>query len=289
MPHPEALITSAPPKALLHWQLTKPRLSSVVVFSAVMGGLLAGMASWWQWVLLLVGGYGVTAAANIINQILERDTDRLMVRTRNRPLASGLLSIREASWALTAWLIVGLWALGMLGWQVLILGLVAFCLYGFVYTPLKWHGVIAVVVGAVPGALPPAIGYWAVRPVLEPMLVSIFAIQFFWQFAHFWVIAWLSKEDYQRAGYKLLPFSDERRNRIAIILATGVLVLAGFGVCALLGRAAGLWMVALSLVISGLAGWFGLRPDAFRGRVLLLSMTVYLLLSYMGLWLWLKD
>lgn len=289
MTHSPALITSVPSKVVLHWQLTKPRLSSVVVFSAVMGGFLGGIAHWWQWLLLLVGGYGVTAAANVVNQILERETDKLMHRTRCRPLASGALSVREALWALSVWLGVGLWALGMLGWQVMVLGFIAFVLYGFVYTPLKRRGVIAVFVGALPGALPPAIGYWAVRSIWEPMLISLFVLQFFWQFAHFWVIAWLSREDYERAGFQLLPFLDERRNLMAIVLSTFVLILAGFWIWGLLGRGAGIWLVGLGMAMVGLAGWFYKKPDAFRGRILLLSMTLYLLLAYLGLWLWLKG
>ena len=196
-------------KAKAYYELTKFRLSMTVVFSGAFGFCLASSKIDWAKVLLFsIAAFATTAAANIINQIIEKDLDKLMKRTANRPLPSGRLSLQEAS-------VFG-WVLAVLAMVILffefntragMLALLSMILYGFVYTPLKRVGVIGVIVGAFPGAFPPMIGWIAATNHfgLEPGI--LFAIQFFWQFPHFWAIAWVLDEDYKKAGFKMLPSS----------------------------------------------------------------------------------
>jgi protoheme IX farnesyltransferase len=194
-------------KAKALYDITKFRLSSTVVFSAAFGYVLASdKIDVLKLVLFCIASFTTTAAANIINQIIEKDLDKLMKRTETRPLPSQRLSVNEAA-------VFGL-GLASLAAYILffefnaragMLALLSMVLYGFVYTPLKRVGPIAVAVGALPGAFPPMIGWVAATNQfgLEPGI--LFAIQFFWQFPHFWAIAWVLDDDYSKAGFKLLP------------------------------------------------------------------------------------
>jgi protoheme IX farnesyltransferase len=273
-------------KLRAYWALTKPRLSIVVVFSAMMGAVIGGGGAWWMWPLLLVGGYGVTGAANALNQVLERETDALMARTMVRPLPSGQIALGEAVWVALAWAVIGVLGLWLIRWDVALLGLLAMLSYVFLYTPLKRVGPVSVFVGAIPGALPPVIGYWASRPVLDEVLWVLFGVQFLWQFPHFWIIAWISREDYMRAGFRMLLFSDERWNRGAIVVGTVLLSIAGFLVGKYTGLGAGVWTGMLGLVVAAVAMHFYRRPSVLEARRLLVSLTLFLTLFYFGLWLW---
>ncbi len=273
-------------KLRAYWALTKPRLSIVVVFSAMMGAVIGGGGAWWMWPLLLVGGYGVTGAANALNQVLERETDALMARTMVRPLPSGQIALGEAVWVALAWAVIGVLGLWLIRWDVALLGLLAMLSYVFLYTPLKRVGPVSVFVGAIPGALPPVIGYWASRPVLDEVLWVLFGVQFLWQFPHFWIIAWISREDYMRAGFRMLLFSDERWNRGAIVVGTVLLSIAGFLVGKYAGLGAGVWTGMLGLVVAAVAMHFYRRPSVPTARRLLVSLTLFLTLFYFGLWLW---
>lgn len=194
-------------KLRAYFDLTKFRLSMTVVFSAGFGYYLgATEVNWTLLALFCLAAFATTAAANIINQIIEKDLDKLMNRTQNRPLPSGRLSITEAATfgflmaAVAIFILFSYFNVKSGG-----LAILSMLLYGFVYTPLKRVGPIAVIVGALPGAFPPMIGWVAATGYfgLEPGI--LFAIQFFWQFPHFWAIAWVTHEDYSRAGFKLLP------------------------------------------------------------------------------------
>jgi len=273
-------------KLRAYWALTKPRLSIVVVFSAMMGAVIGGGGAWWMWPLLLVGGYGVTGAANALNQVLERETDALMARTMVRPLPSGQIALGEAVWVALAWAVIGVLGLWLIRWDVALLGLLAMLSYVFLYTPLKRVGPVSVFVGAIPGALPPVIGYWASRPVLDEVLWVLFGVQFLWQFPHFWIIAWISRKDYMRAGFRMLLFSDERWNRGAIVVGTVLLSIAGFLVGKYAGLGAGVWTGMLGLVVAAVAMHFYRRPSVLEARRLLVSLTLFLTLFYFGLWLW---
>lgn len=191
-----------------YYLLTKFTLSFTVVFSSVVCYLLVpGVEFDFISVLLLfVGGMLVTGAANAINQVTEKDTDALMNRTSSRPVASGRMSVDEASSFSVVAAISGTFLIGLyFNWTAAGLSLFSLFLYGFIYTPLKKVHSIAVLVGAIPGALPCLIGWAAGDPSLGIGGWILFTLQFFWQFPHFWAIAWVSHEDYGRAGFKLLP------------------------------------------------------------------------------------
>ena len=193
-------------------QLGKLRLATLVVISAVFCFVLGSeqldwVKIWW----LVVGGFLVTISSNGLNQIIERDLDRLMDRTANRPLPAGRLSVNQA-------LIFSLIA-GILGTLILwikmnpisgILGLSALILYSIVYTPLKRITPFAVFVGAFPGAIPPMLGWAAATGQIGLEGLILFSVQFIWQFPHFWAIAWMLDEDYKKAGFRMLPSAGGR-------------------------------------------------------------------------------
>ncbi len=194
--------------------LIKPSLSIMVVFSSVISFLLTqGSDSYvniWKMIgLLFAGGMLVTGSANAINQVVEKDTDARMKRTSNRPVAAGRMSVQEG-WTFA--IITGVAGVFILGYffNGLTAGLAAFSLflYAFIYTPLKKVNSIAVLMGAVPGALPCLIGWTAGDNSLSTGGWILFAFQFFWQFPHFWAIAWVAHRDYSSVGFKLLP-ADE--------------------------------------------------------------------------------
>ncbi len=192
-------------------QLIKLSLSIMVVFSSVMAFVLTpafrNYEDKWRWVLLFfAGGMLVTGSANAINQVVERDTDARMKRTATRPVAAGRMSVTEG-WAFA--IITGLLGVAIL-WKYfngLTAGVSAFSLflYAFIYTPLKKVNSIAVLMGAIPGALPCLIGWAAGENTLSVGGWILFAFQFFWQFPHFWAIAWIAHNDYSSVGFKLLP------------------------------------------------------------------------------------
>jgi len=188
--------------------LIKFSLSFMVVFSAVISYLLAPDVVAYDWsriILLFAGGMLVTGSANAVNQIVERDTDALMKRTAKRPLASGRMGVTEAwAFAIIA-LIAGLVILADFSWLAAAIALVSWFIYAYMYTPLKKVSSIAVLVGAVPGALPCLIGWAAGQEALTTGGWILFTLQFFWQFPHFWAIAWIAHKDYSNAGFKLMP------------------------------------------------------------------------------------
>jgi heme o synthase len=190
-------------------QLIKLSLSIMVVFSSVISYLLAPKVVEYDWVmivLLFAGGMLVTGSANAINQVVEKDTDAMMKRTATRPVAAGRMNVQEG-WGFA--IVTGALGIFILGnyFNWLSAGLAAFSLflYAFIYTPLKKVNSIAVLIGAVPGALPCLIGWAAGDDQLSTGGWVLFALQFFWQFPHFWAIAWIAHSDYSKAGFKLLP------------------------------------------------------------------------------------
>lgn len=202
-----------------YMQLTKPSLAIMVVFSSVICYLLAPKVSKQDWsflyaVLLFLGGFLVTGSANAMNQVVEKDTDALMKRTATRPIASGRMSVTEG-WIFA--IVIGVVGVGLLSFFFNLLSgaLAAFSLflYAFVYTPLKKVNAIAVLVGAVPGALPCLIGWAAGNDAVFGTGSNssdwggwiLFLLQFLWQFPHFWAIAWVAHKDYAGAGFRLLP------------------------------------------------------------------------------------
>lgn len=219
-------------KTRAYVKLLKMRLTLLVSFSAAFGYLLTGHSCYTaQFIWFMIGGFLVIGASNIINQIWEKDSDALMTRTHQRPLVTGIVSVNEA---IVFTLLLTAAGLGIFIFKfnlnAAFLSLVSLLLYAFAYTPLKTKSPIAVFVGAIPGALPPMIGWVAATGHYgwEPGI--LFAIQFFWQFPHFWAIAWVLDEDYKKAGIKLLPSAGGRDMKTAfnIMIYTLLLIPLGF-------------------------------------------------------------
>jgi protoheme IX farnesyltransferase len=187
--------------------LVKFRLSLLVVFSAFITFLLgSAIVSFQALMILSLGGFLVTGAANALNQVFEKDFDKLMKRTSNRPVAAGRMEVAEAVLAAGLMSVSGLLLLASFNAETAFLGALSLLSYAFIYTPMKRVSPVAVWIGAVPGALPMAIGWVAAGGnLMGPEVLFLFSIQFFWQFPHFWAIAWVSYKDYSKAGFYLLP------------------------------------------------------------------------------------
>ncbi|MGB0522160.1 MAG: heme o synthase [Flammeovirgaceae bacterium] len=214
-------------KAKQFKEVMKLRLSGLVVFSGGFGFLLAveDVFYWGPFIALLIGSLLITGAANTINQIIERDLDKLMKRTAGRPMPTGGLSVTEA--------IIFAVVLTALGTAILAifvnllaasLSLFSLILYAFVYTPLKQITPLSVLVGAFPGAFPPLIGWVGMTGEISTEAIIIYGIQFFWQFPHFWAIAWVANDDYNKAGFKMLPYGKSLQTATQIMIYTLFLV-----------------------------------------------------------------
>jgi len=245
--------------------LLKPRLSFLVAFSSAFGYVLGFSGSGINYVtlsFLSLGGFLVSGSAVIINQIIEIEYDKKMDRTKNRPLPTGKISIQEA---IVFAILVGIIGLGLLfiytNVLTTILSLSSLILYSFVYTPLKRVGPIAVFVGALPGALPPLLGWVAATNGFSIEGWIIFGIQFIWQFPHFWAIAWVADDDYKKAGFKLLPSGGKKDLNTAIQIMIYTLFLIPLGLLPTLFGVTGIY----SALVATICG------------VLFLSQTFYLM------------
>lgn len=192
-------------KYKIYASFSKLRLSFLVVISALSGYLFVGGADGLEITYMMVGGMLLTAASNGSNQIWEREFDKLMKRTQNRPLPMEQMSLNEAYTVVIFCLISGLSLLAMLNWPSFWLGVGAYVSYVFMYTPLKRKTPWAVFVGAFPGAVPPLLGAVAATGEFGFIPGVLFFMQFCWQFPHFWAIAWVVDEDYRAGGFSLLP------------------------------------------------------------------------------------
>lgn len=246
-----------------YFALAKLRLASLVVYSAGLGyglGLLnpktTAFFSWTDFILLIIGGFLVTGSSNGINQIIERNSDKLMERTKNRPLPSGRMQVPEAIMASAVMGIVGLYCLYAINEISFILGLSALISYAFIYTPLKKVTPLSVFVGAFPGSIPPMIGYVAATETfgLEPGI--LFFVQFVWQFPHFWAIAWKGSDDYEKGGFKMLPYGNRKDKKTAFIILFYTMFVIPTG---MLPWAFGISGVT-SMILAVLLGIYFVRP-----------------------------
>lgn len=263
--------------------LSKLRLSSLVVFSAIMGYMTAAPGPWnWHEALLLgIGGLLITASANGFNQIFEREPDKLMSRTCQRPLATGKMSVLEALIFCMSSGVLGLIILGYyFGFLAFLLGLVALLSYAFVYTPIKRISPISVLVGAFPGAIPPLLGYVAFSGQVSTEAWVLFALQFVWQFPHFWSIAWLLHDDYSKAGFKMLPHSGGQNQRNANTILIYTFMLFPIGLLPLRYEMAGpvaMTIILLSSLYMFICAFFLYRNCSIQAaRQLMFSSFVYL-------------
>jgi len=270
-------------------QLLKPNLSGMVVFSSVIGYLMApnvrfewnNMQIWQEIITLFLGGMLVTGGANTINQILERESDMLMKRTRMRPMPDGRMGKGEA-WIFAA--VTGIAGSLLLSYYFNplagILSFVSLLLYAFVYTPMKKVHPVAVFIGAIPGALPPLIGWAAATGNLGAGGWALFALQFFWQFPHFWAIAWVAFDEYKNAGISMLPTKekDTRFTAIQCILYSFVLIpMATLPHMIGLVGTPGMWVCILAGLMFLIASiLFYLKNDYKSARRVMFASFIYL-------------
>ena len=208
-------------------QLTKVGLSVSVVFTSITGYLLgANQINSTTILLLAIGGYFMVGASNAFNQVIEKDIDAVMQRTKNRPLPSGRMSVTTAMIIAAFFTIAGITILYSINPKCALFGAVSIFLYTSAYTPLKAITPLAVFVGAIPGAIPFMLGWVAATGKFGIEAGFLFMIQFFWQFPHFWAIGWLQYEEYNKAGLHMLPMDKKDKGAIAqIIFYTCVMIL----------------------------------------------------------------
>lgn len=271
-------------KARIYFELVKFRLSALVTFSAGFGFILGDSGvifSWGKFIALMLGGFLISGASGAANEIWEKDFDKLMKRTENRPLPLNQISLKEAYWFTSIIAIAGILILWVFTNPLTTaLGVLSMILYVFVYTPLKRVGPIAVFVGAIPGAMPPLLGWTAATGAISHEALIIFGIQFIWQFPHFWAIAWVSDEDYKRAGFKLLPSGGKKDLNTAIQIMIYTLFLIPLGLLptyfGLTGINSG--VVATICGVLFLAQTFSLMKDCSRKSALKIMFGSFLYL-----------
>jgi protoheme IX farnesyltransferase len=216
-------------KLSLWSELMKLRLSMLVALSAMFGYAMAAGDYFTPWHLLLMGlaGLLITGASNALNQVFEREYDKIMQRTAQRPLPTGRATVQESVLLAILLFIAGV---GILGYYfnvvAALLGIIGLLSYAFVYTPMKRISPFSVLVGAIPGALPPLIGWAGYSGMLDFGGWVLFAFQFFWQFPHFWAIAWRLDEDYRKAGFKMMPLESGRSRGTALMMLVYTLALS---------------------------------------------------------------
>ena len=252
--------------------LTKFRLSLMVVISSVLAYLIAagtGGLSWTIFGLLFIGGFGVTAAANGINQVLESKFDTMMERTKNRPVAANRMKSSEAVLYSGLMLVIGTLCLSFINPMVGFLGMLSFILYAFLYTPLKRYSTVSVAVGAIPGAFPVLIGAVAHDGVITILGLRLFMVQFLWQFPHFWAISFLSFDDYDRAGFKLLPKGKDGKidkNLGAYSALYSLLIIPTVILAYMAGLDTAVWALGGIILCTLVYTWMGIKLQLEKNR-----------------------
>jgi protoheme IX farnesyltransferase len=200
--------------------LTKARLALSVVFSSIAGYFLAvDAADFNELILLVIGGYSIVGASNSFNQIIEKDKDVLMDRTKNRPLPAKEITTQNAFWISVFLTLIGLLCLYFINYKTAFFAAISVFLYTCVYTPLKPITPLSVFVGAIPGAIPFMLGWVAATGSFGIEPGTLFMIQFFWQFPHFWALGWMLDDDYKKAGFIMLPTGNrDKSTALQIIL-----------------------------------------------------------------------
>ncbi|MCP4483176.1 MAG: protoheme IX farnesyltransferase [Flavobacteriaceae bacterium] len=251
-------------------EITKVRLSVSVLFSSVAGYLLGtDYVSLTEVILLCIGGYSMVGASNVYNQIIEKDLDVLMDRTKNRPIPSGRMSVQLAFIIAISLTIIGIIALYIINPITAMFGSVCIFMYVSLYTPLKTKTPLSVFVGAFPGAIPFMLGWVAATGNFGIEPGTLFMIQFFWQFPHFWAIAWFLFDDYEKAGFFMLPTGKrDKSTALQAVLYTLWTVLASL--IPVFGVTGKLYLTPLSGVLIGLIGlgflYFSIRLYRYRSN-----------------------
>jgi len=252
-------------KSNVFLSLTKARLSFSVVFSTIAGYLIAVESiDFSEIILLLIGGYCMVGASNSFNQIIEKEKDALMERTKSRPLPTKTISLSNAliiSFVLT---FVGLITLYNINYKTALLAAVSIFIYTCIYTPLKSITPLSVFIGAIPGAIPFMLGWIAATNDFGIEPGTLFMIQFFWQFPHFWALGWMLDDDYKKAGFNMLPTGNkDRKTAFQIILYV-------------------IWMIIISVFpYTGLSGNLSL---GLYGAIIVIIMGIIMLLLAINLY-----
>tara|TARA_B100001013_G_scaffold70288_1_gene37009 strand:+ start:3670 stop:4527 length:858 start_codon:yes stop_codon:yes gene_type:complete len=251
-------------------ELTKYRLSLSVIFSSVAGYLIAiDYFSIETFLLLFFGGFFLVGASNGFNQIIERDRDSIMDRTKNRPIPLGKISPRSAFIICLIMILSGIVLLYLINFRTAFFGLLSALIYLFIYTPLKTRTPLCVFFGAIPGAIPFMLGWIAATNKfgIEPGV--LFMIQFFWQFPHFWAIGWLSDDDYKKAGFKMLPTGKkDKSTAFQIVFYT-------------------IWTILASLI--PLSGFSGLLTISYISGLLIFLAGLFMLSKSINLMLYMNN
>ncbi|MEY4084715.1 MAG: protoheme farnesyltransferase [Bacteroidota bacterium] len=269
--------------------ITKAGLAVSVVFSSIAGFVLgeANFAAF-NWIVLLklaIGGYCMVGASNAFNQVIEKDLDALMDRTKKRPIPSGRMQSNVALWIASLLTIIGILLLYTINPKTAMFGAISIFLYTSVYTPLKTVTSLSVFVGAFPGAIPFMLGWVAATGNFGIEAGTLFLIQFFWQFPHFWAIGWFLYEDYEKAGFFMLPTGKkDKGTALQIILYTVWLVIASL--LPVLGYTGQLYITPITAIIVFLLGmwmlFFAVRLYQLRtakaARTLMLVSVSYITL-----------
>jgi|TARA_B110000967_G_C18897161_1_gene571570 protoheme IX farnesyltransferase len=235
-------------------QLTKVGLSLSVVFSSIAGYLLAVETIDFKiLVILTIGGYFMVGASNAFNQIIEKDTDALMKRTMNRPLPTERMSVNMAMFIAVTFTVLGIGMLYYINPKCALFGSISIFLYTCAYTPLKAVTPLTVFVGAIPGAIPFMLGWVAATNDFSIEPGTLFLIQFFWQFPHFWAIGWLQFDEYKKAGFNMLPMGKKDRGAIKqIILYTIIMIIVS--IIPVLRQTGDFWIYPITAIIIFLFG-----------------------------------
>ena len=265
-------------------QLTKVGLSLSVVFSSIAGYLLAVESIHIPTLFLLgLGGFFMVGASNAFNQVIEKDTDAIMIRTKNRPLPTGRMSVNFAMSIAVLFAILGLAILYSINPKTALFGAISIFLYTSVYTPLKSVTPLTVFVGAIPGAIPFMLGWVAATNQFGIEAGMLFMIQFFWQFPHFWAIGWLQYEEYKKVGFTMLPMNVKDKNAVKqIIFYTIIMILVS--IAPVLRVSGDFYIHPISAIIVGLFGlvmlYYGVKLHKSEqnsdARKLMLASVVYI-------------
>jgi len=251
-------------------ELTKYRLSLSVIFSSVAGYLIAiDSFSIETFLLLFFGGFFLVGASNGFNQIIERERDSIMDRTKNRPIPLGKISPRSAFIICLIMILSGIVLLYLINFRTAFFGLISALIYLFLYTPLKTRTPLCVFFGAISGAIPFMLGWVAATNKfgIEPGV--LFMIQFFWQFPHFWAIGWLSDDDYKKAGFKMLPTGKkDKSTAFQIVFYT-------------------IWTILASLI--PLSGFSGLLTISYISGLLIFLAGIFMLSKSINLMLYMNN
>ena len=251
-------------------ELTKYRLSLSVIFSSIAGYLIAMDYFLIEtFLLLLFGGFFLVGASNGFNQIIEKERDSIMDRTKNRPIPLGKISPRSAFIICLTMILSGIVLLYFINLRTAFFGLLSALIYLFIYTPLKTRTPLCVFFGAIPGAIPFMLGWVAATNKfgIEPGV--LFMIQFFWQFPHFWAIGWLSDDDYKKAGFKMLPTGKkDKSTAFQIVIYT-------------------IWTILVSLI--PLSGFSGLLTISYISGLLIFLAGLFMLSKSINLMLYMNN